>query len=65
MVQKKASGCRYNQQKRMLISPLMKNTPKIHDASSASLNPPRVPTDKMTATGAVAAKTQPMKPFAA
>ena len=49
----------------MVISPLMKNTPKIHDASSGSLNPPRVPTDRMTATGAVAAKTHPMKPLAA
>ena len=65
MVQKKASGWRYSQQKKMLMSPLTKNTPKIHDASSASLKPPRVPTDKMTATGAVAAKTQPMKPLAA
>ena len=65
MVQKKASGCRYSQQNRMLISPLTKNTPKIHDDSSASLKPPRVPTDRMIATGAVAEKTQPMKPLAA
>ena len=43
----------------------MKKTPKIHDASSASLRPPCVPTDRMIATGAVAENTQPMKPFAA
>ena len=65
MVQKNASGCRYSQQNKMLISPLMKNTPKIHDASWASLRPPRVPTDRMMATGAVAENTQPMNPFAA
>src|SRR6202035_588008 len=65
MVQKKANGCRYNQQKRMVIQPLMKKTPKIHDASSASESPPRVPTARMIANGAVAENTQPMKPFAA
>ena len=65
IVQKKASGWRYNQQKKMVISPLMKKTPKIQEARSASLNPPRVPTDRMIATGAVAANTQPMKPLAA
>jgi hypothetical protein len=47
------------------MAPLTKKTPKIHDASSASLNPPRVPTDRMMATGAVAEKTKPMKPLAA
>ena len=49
----------------MLISPLTKKTPNIHDASSDSDSLPRVPTDKMIATGAVAANTNPMKPLAA
>jgi hypothetical protein len=43
----------------------MKKTPKIHDANSAGDRPPLVPTDKMIATGPVAANTNPMKPFAA
>ncbi len=65
IVQKNASGWRYSQQNRIVISPLMKNTPNSHEASSASLRPPRVPTDRMIATGAVAENTQPMKPLAA
>ena len=35
------------------MSPLMKNTPKIQEASSASLNPPCVPTVKMIATARI------------
>ena len=65
MVQKKASGCRYSAQKRIVTIPLTKKTPNSHEASCASLRPPRVPTARMMATGAVAAKTQPMKPLAA
>ena len=65
MVQKKPSGCRYSQLNRMVIKPLMKNTPKTHEASSASDSPPRVPTDRMMASGAVTENTQPMKPLAA
>ena len=40
MVQKKASGCRYSQQASTVSTPLRKNTPKIHDASSAWDSPP-------------------------
>ena len=65
MVQKKASGWRYSQQNRMVISPLTKKAPNSQDASCASLKPPCVPTDRMMATGAVAANSQPMKPLAA
>jgi hypothetical protein len=43
----------------------MKKTPNTHDASSAGDNPPRVPTDRMMATGPEAANTKPMKPLAA
>jgi hypothetical protein len=65
MVQKNANGCRYSQQNRIVIQPLMKKTPKIHDASSASDRPPRVPTARMIANGAVAENTHPIKPLAA
>ena len=44
----------------------MKKTPKIQDDSSASLKSARRrPTDRMMATGAVAANMKPMKPLAA
>ena len=42
----------------------MKNTANTHEASSAGDKPPRVPTDKITATGPVAAKMKPIKPLA-
>ena len=48
----------------MVTSPLMKNTPNTHDASSAADSPPRVPTDKMTASGPVAEKMNAISPLA-
>ena len=48
----------------MVMSPLMKNTPNTHEASSAWLSPPRVPTDRMMATGPVAEKMKPTRPLA-
>jgi hypothetical protein len=42
----------------MLMRPLRKNEPKIHDARSAGASPPRVPTASMIATGPVAAKDE-------
>ena len=59
MVQKNTSGWRYSQQKAMLISPFTKNAPKIHDARSDAVRPPRVPTARMIATGPDAAKMNP------
>ena len=47
------------------MRPLMKKTPKIHEAISASARPPFEPTVRMMATGAVAANSQPMNPFEA
>ena len=49
----------------MLISPLMKNEPKIHDDRSAALSPPRVPTARMIATGPEAANTNAMNALVA
>jgi len=49
----------------MLIRPLRKKAPKIQELSCATESPPRAPTARMIATGAVAAKIQPMKPLAA
>ena len=43
----------------------MQKTPKTQEASSAGDSPPRVPTDRMMASGPEAAKTKPMKPLAA
>jgi len=43
----------------------MKKTPKIQDDSSASLKFPPTPTDRMMATGAVAANMKPINPLAA
>jgi hypothetical protein len=65
IVQKKASGLRYSQQAASVSKPFRKKAPKIQEASSACDSPPRVPTDRMTATGPVAAKMKPMSPFAA
>jgi len=47
------------------MRPLMKKTPKIQEANSAGDRPPRVPTERMMATGPEAANTKPMKPLAA
>src|SRR5690242_14202072 len=47
----------------MVMRPLMKKTPKIQEAISPSESPPLVPTARMIATGAVTAKSQPMKPL--
>ena len=49
----------------MLMRPLTKNAPKIHDERSEGVSPPRVPTARMIATGPEAANTKPMKPLAA
>ena len=49
----------------MVSKPLKKKTPKIHDANSAGDRPPWVPTAKITATGPVAEKITPIRPFAA
>src|SRR3989304_2078557 len=40
----------------MLISPLRKTEPKIHDDMSEAVSPPRVPTARTIATGPEAAK---------
>ena len=45
--------------------PLTKNTPNTHDANSWGDKPPRVPTDKMMATGPVAAKMKPISALVA
>src|SRR5207249_6376140 len=63
MVQKKTSGCRYSQQKAMLISPFTKKAPNIHDDMSDGASPPRVPTARMIATGPEAAKMNATRPF--
>ena len=63
MVQKNTSGWRYRHEKAMLIRPLTKNAPKIHDARSAALSPPRVPTARMMASGPDAAKMNPTSAF--
>ena len=63
MVQKKTSGCRYSQQKAMLISPFTKKAPNIHDDRSDGASPPRVPTARMIATGPEAAKMNATRPF--
>ena len=65
IVQKKASGWRYTQHAATVSTPLRKKTPNTHDASSACVRPPWVPTARITATGPVAAKISPMRPFAA
>ena len=65
IVQKKASGPRYTQHAITVSAPLRKKTPNTHDASSACDRPPWVPTARITATGPVAAKIRPMRPFAA
>jgi hypothetical protein len=43
---------------------LIKNDPKIHDAISDSLKPPRAPTARMIATGPEAAKIKPITALA-
>jgi hypothetical protein len=48
-----------------VTKPLTKNTPNTQDASSSGDKPPRVPTDKMMATGPVAAKMKPIRALAA
>ena len=65
IVQKNARGWRYTQHASTVSMPLRKNTPNTHDASSACVRPPWVPTAKITATGPVAAKIRPIRPFAA
>jgi hypothetical protein len=57
------SGCRYSQQNRIVIRPLMKKPPKIHDAISFSESPPFEPTARMIATGALTANSQLIKPL--
>src|SRR5262245_56149589 len=47
----------------MVIRPLKKKTPKIQEAMSPSESPPPEPTARMIATGAVTAKSQPIKPL--
>ena len=44
-----------------VTTPLTKNTANTQEASCAADKPPPVPTDKMTATGPVAAKIKPIK----
>ena len=56
MLQRKTSGWRYASEKPMLIRPLTKKAAKIHEAMSDSDRPPRVPTERMIATGPVVAK---------
>ena len=50
---------------KIVRNPLMKKTPKTHDASSACDRPPCTPTARITATGPVAAKMSPIRPLAA
>ena len=45
--------------------PVEEEAPKIHEASSAWESPPCVPTARITATGPVAAKINPISPLAA
>ena len=49
----------------MLTRPLTKNAPKIHEARSDSVSPPRVPTARMIATGPDAANTKATNALAA
>ena len=49
----------------MLMSPLTKNEPKIHEARSDSARPPWAPTARTIATGPLAAKMKPTSAFAA
>ena len=44
---------------------MSRNTPNIQEAISACDSPPWVPTARITATGPVAAKINPIKPLAA
>ncbi len=64
IVHRKTSGCLKYQEKAMLMRPLTKNAPKIHDDRSDGVRPPRVPTARMIATGPEAANAKATSPLA-